>query len=165
MSNDLAHFRAADAEHELGEAKQRAAYLVQVMDPATRRALAREPIVLGWLERVDAAWVFVTGPEDARNHARAVTQALLGAVGTLAGSLGGSKAGTASGAAKQADLEPRNQKVREQWEAAPAYPTLIARGRHVVEALKAAGWKRDEIPKPRAVVRIATQKINPTMNR
>jgi hypothetical protein len=120
MSDDDRFDDAADAEHLIGEAEQRDAFLDQITDdPVMRRALARDPAVLGWLARIDAASDDFIADPNARNHARALARAVLEAAGGFAGSLGAAAAGKASGAARQADEDTleRDALIRDLWAA------------------------------------------------
>jgi hypothetical protein len=159
---DLVHFIAADAEHLVGEAAQRDAYLDQLdPDPAMRRALACEPTVLGWPERVDAASEFVTGPEDARNHARAVAQAVLDAAGKLAGSLGAARARKARSARQREKTAPRDAIVRELWAATDMKLSADARALTVKNRL----WKQHRIKlSTRQILRIVGKVYTVTLS-
>jgi hypothetical protein len=123
------------------------------------RALAGNAARLSALERTVAGSAFTHNPEQDEIGRISGILSGLQAAHEVAGVLGAGAAGRRSGASRRADTAKRDRRVRELWDAAPGFfPTLIARGRYVVRTMREKGWPADEIPTPRAVVRIATRK-------
>jgi hypothetical protein len=122
------------------------------------RALVGNRTRLSELEGTVSVSVFADDPEpDAIGRLSGILRGLR-ATNAVAGVLGAGARGRRSGVVRAARNAKRDAKVRALWDAAPVFSTLIARGRYVVRTMREKGWPRDEIPEPRAVVRITTRK-------
>jgi hypothetical protein len=152
------HRFAADRAMGDVEAGQRDRFLELVPDPALRRALARDPVLLSRLERLVAASAFVNDPDAAAHHAHALAQALLDAAGRFAGSLGGATAGRASGAARKADAAQRDELIQGLWAATDPGLNDSARADTVQKRL----WRQHGIElSTRQILRIVRPKKKP----
>jgi hypothetical protein len=113
---DADQFTEADKVQVKAEEKALAAFLREQMpDPAMRRALARDLVMASWLQRVFEASVFVTGPDEAANYGRAVTQAALKVRGRIAPAVRAAKAGEKSGRVRRKRIAPRDHWLCKQW--------------------------------------------------